>query len=103
MDILGLYLNIVDLRVVGADESGNTMTVTVSGNINCTTLQLEDGLLSDGKYVSVATKTELAFVGVAQGMYSTSPYALNGTWNVEAQGSSSLVGGNGDFKLTLLP
>jgi hypothetical protein len=100
LDLLGLYLNVIDLRVVGADESGNTVTVTVSGNINCATLQLEDGLLTDGKYYLVATRTELAFTGFAQGAYTTSPHALNGTWNVETQGTA-LLGGNGEFSLTL--
>lgn len=100
LDPFGLYLNIFDLLVVGADESGNTLTVTVTGNINCTTFELEDGFLQNGRYYSVESRTELPFSGIALGTYSSNPTAINGTWLVEAEGTSSLVGGSGQFKLT---
>lgn len=101
LDLFGLYLNVRDLMVVGSDESGNTLTVSVSGNINCTTLQLEDGLLENGNYYMVGTGTAVQFVGVAAGTYRMSPYSINGTWSVEAQ-DSILLGGDGGFSLVLV-
>lgn len=40
LDASGSYLNIEDMRVVGRDVTGNTLRATVTGKINCKTLEI---------------------------------------------------------------
>ena len=93
----GTYLEIRDARVVGVDQDGNTLTVDLSGNINCTSNALEDGTLSNGVLHNVASSTDTLFTGEAQAMYSEDPHSDVGTFTVTAEGLVPLLTGRGTW------
>jgi hypothetical protein len=92
LDDTGLYLDMRDVLVAGRDARGNTVRARVSGKVNCMTHELEEGQLERGRYFMASRRNTLSFDGVAQGAYSTSPYALHGTWSVSARAAMVLTG-----------
>lgn len=97
----GTYLEIRNARVVGVDQDGNSLTVDLSGNINCASDQLEDGVLANGVFHNVASNTDTVFTGTAQAMYSEDPHSVVGTWTVQAEGLVPLLTGRGTWSLIL--
>jgi hypothetical protein len=101
LDASGQRLTIRDLLILGIDQSGNSMTTQLSGSINCTTFQLEDGRLENGNYHTAAPPSlDFAFIGTARCTYSQDTASAIGMWSVEAE-ASSLIGGNGAWNLVL--
>lgn len=97
----GTYLEIRDARVVGVDQDGNTLTVDLSGNINCMSNALEDGTLANGVFHNVASNSDTLFTGEAQAMYSEDPHSVVGTFTVIAEGLVPLLTGRGTWSLII--
>jgi hypothetical protein len=97
----GTYLELRDARVIGVDQDGNTLTVDLSGNINCMSNELEDGTLTNGVFHNVASNGDTPFVGEAQGTYSSDPHSVVGTFTVQATDFISLLTGRGTWNLIL--
>jgi hypothetical protein len=95
----GTYLEIRDARVAGVDQDGNTLTVDLSGNINCMSNELEDGTLTNGVYHNVASNADTQFTGQAQAMYSDNPHSVVGTFTVQARDFAALLTGRGTWNL----
>jgi hypothetical protein len=97
----GTYLEIRDARVVGVDQDGNTLTVDLSGNLNCMSDALEDGTLANGVYHNVASNSDTLFTGEAQATYSEDPHSVVGTFTVVAEGLVPLFTGRGTWSLII--
>jgi hypothetical protein len=101
LDASGEHLAIDDARVVGVDQNGNSLTVDLSGRINCASERLEDGRLENGTFRNASSNTGIAFTGTTQGMYAEDPHSVVGTWSGEATDAASLLTGQGTWSLTL--
>lgn len=97
----GTYLELRDARVVGVDQDGNTLTVDLSGNINCMSNALEDGTLANGVFHNVASNSDTLFTGEAQAMYSDAPHSVVGSFTVTAEGLVPLLTGRGTWSLII--
>lgn len=97
-DVGMLYMLITDARVMGLDQDGNTLTVSLSGAINCITGLIEDGRLDNGVFHIAEAATDLTFLGTVEGSYSRDQQTLLGTWSGAAD-ASSLIAGRGSFSL----
>jgi hypothetical protein len=95
----GTYLEIRNARVVGVDQDGNSLTVDLSGNIDCSSDELEDGVLTNGVFRNVASNTDTLFTGEVQATYSDDPHSVVGTWTVTAEGLVPLLTGRGTWSL----
>lgn len=98
LDADGRYLELGDATVVGRDVLGSTVWATLTGRINCATLELEDGQLERGRYYNASRRSSLSFDGVALGTYAANPHALRGTWSVSAR-IAEIITGEGEFTL----
>jgi hypothetical protein len=98
LDADGRYLDLSDATVFGRDALGNTVAATLSGRVNCATLELEDSQLERGRYYIAARRASVSFDGVAHGTYATSPHGLTGTWSVSAR-IAEIITGEGEFTL----
>jgi len=94
----GRYLDISDATVFGRDALGSTVRATLTGRVNCATLEIEDGQLERGRYYNAARRASLSFDGVANGTYATNPHGLQGTWSVSAR-IAEIITGEGEFTL----
>jgi hypothetical protein len=97
----GTYLEIRNARAMGVDQDGNTLTVDLSGNINCTSNAFEDGTLTNGVFHNVASNSDTLFTGEAQAMYSDAPHSVVGTFTVTAEGLVPLLTGRGTWSLII--
>jgi hypothetical protein len=100
LDAAAQHLEFHGAKVVGVDQDGNRLTVELSGTVNCTDNRLEGGKLTNGNFHNKSADNDTAFTGAADAMYSQEPYALVGTFSVEAQ-ETSLLGGRGTWSLLL--
>jgi hypothetical protein len=100
VDDSGQHLRMEEGLVEGADQSGNSFAVELTGSINCLTNQVEEGRLENGVFRLGSTATDLSFNGTVQGDYFEEPYSLVGTWTVEALDIASLLTGGGTWSIS---
>lgn len=93
-------LQIQNGRIEGADQDGNPVQADVSGTLDCGTLQLEDGTLTNGLYVREAFDMEVEFEGTVEATYEPgeTPRVV-GTWSAQGERES----GDGTFEAALEP
>jgi cytoskeletal protein CcmA (bactofilin family) len=100
LDSTGTRLVLRDGRVTGSDRDENRLTVSLTGSINCTTLELEQGALIDGSYFYEGSRMSFTFQGTLDGTYSPDPPSVNGTWS-GASDDIALITAQGTWNLQL--
>ena len=98
LDADGRYLDMGDATVFGRDALGSTVWASLTGRVNCETLEIEDGQLERGQYYIASRRSSLSFDGVVHGTYGASPHGLQGTWSVSAR-AAEIITGEGEFTL----
>lgn len=88
--------------VNGQDDSGNPITAKVEGSLNCATGKLDDGKLSDGRYVHFLIG-EILFTGSVTGTYTNRPPYAEGAWQTETASTNLLRSGMGTWNVSLVP
>jgi hypothetical protein len=89
--------------VMGVDQDGNMLTVTLSGNINCMTDEVQDGMLMNGVFHSASSNSDTQFTGTVMGTYSADPHSVVGTWTAQARDFPALLTGRGAWSLIYTP
>lgn len=79
-------------RVNGTDRNENILSVSLSGRVDCATLQLENGLLQDGSFYYAQARARFPFHGSLEGDYSKAPPTITGTWSGESNDLASASG-----------
>lgn len=102
----GDQLQIKNGKLMGTDQDGNPLTALVSGTLNCATLKLENGRITEGAYNRVdpifgGPPSTTNFSGTATATYNPTqnPPSAQGKW--EVKNSDESRGGSGSWTATL--
>jgi hypothetical protein len=99
----GDTLAIASSRVEGMADEKTSITAKLVGVVNCATLELEGGGLTEGVLKGrdlFDQDTSTTFSGSASAMYSSGPPALKGMWQVAPD---SALSGSGNWSIALAP
>ena len=86
------------LQGTDTSEQRNPLFARISGVLNCSTKQLENGTITDGTYNRVdpiwgGPPTTTTFTGTVTATYSDNPPSADGTWQVQnATGTRTSIG-----------
>lgn len=81
----GDTLQVASGTIRGTDQDGNAISANVAGSLDCTSLQLSQGALSEGLYSRRGSLVStIRFTGGVAATYSSQPAALQGTWTLES-------------------
>lgn len=97
----GDSLAIASSRIEGMANEQSSVTAKLVGIVNCTTLQLEGGALEHGLLTTpnvLGESSTMTFSGKAEATYSSSPAALQGTWQAAPD---SALSGSGSWSIAL--
>jgi hypothetical protein len=99
----GDTLAIASSRVEGMADEKTSITAKLVGVVNCATLELEGGGLTEGVLKGrdlFNQDTSMMFSGSASAMYSSGPPALKGMWQAAPD---SALSGSGTWSIALSP
>jgi hypothetical protein len=94
----GSQLIISNGSVTGKDQDGNPITAVVTGTLDCATKKLQNGKLTNGKYVR--TSGTVDFTGTVTADYSPNPPSAAGSWKTSG---GFLEGGGGSWSAVNVP